>query len=620
MGLLNLKTDLKSLKYGLDRPDLGSSREPFIKKEIPENPPGASSDFLLRQGALTRGIEDGARIGKFLTTPKGLGFITNQNLLAAQNPKIVGNPKNLYNPINTLLQTATNAVGGHLNLLGINGEDNSNRYNDIYKIKYNEEKTNKLLILKNSKIGGGSFTPPPSSPFAGDIGNLAEAVGVFGVQAFNEGFIASVPEIPIPLNKDHGVDVSNPNLLQNYTGGPGAGITGLKTNIRRTEFTIGSQGYSGTPVEDSLKKSKNKVANSKTYFNTNFPSGSISQITYGAGSSNILVISSSIEKSIDLSSQRVSEARTYFNENNPSGSIDQITYGAGSPNILATSASIKESIDISSQRIAEAKTYLNENNPSGSIDQVTYGAVADNKTITLKTAFKKGTNASRISNYDPTISYVATNYSAGSDIPGDRFDKPTTEKLNTTDSNPSEDQLFKFFLNPITPDAPGENYYLYWQAYVDTFSDQVNAEHDSYNYVGRGYPSYKYKGMTRKISLDFTIVSPNPNQTEAIYRKLNGLQALLAPYYSQAGYLRGNFFKLTFGDYLVGVPGIIDGFTLSPIFDAGFDIGRGEDSSGYQLPKAIKVSGFSFTPIADNNNDVYSYNSRFINQFTNEPI
>jgi len=524
MGLLNLKTDLKSLKYGLDRPDLGSSREPFIKKEIPENPPGASPDFLLRQGALIRGIEDGARIGKFLTTPKGLGFITNQNLLAAQNPKIIGNPKNLYNPLNTLLQTATNAVGGHLNLLGISGEDNSNRYNDIYKIKYNEEKTNKLLILKNSKIGGGSFTPPPSSPFAGDIGNLTGAFDILGAQAFNEGFIASIPEIPIPLNRDHGVDVSNPNLLQNYTGGPGAGITGLKTNIRRTEFTVGSQGYSGTSIEDSRNRSKEKIANSRTYFNQNNPSGSISNVTYGAGS-----------KDKDTS-------------------------------------------------------------------------------VTLKTAFRKGTYASSISNYEPEIKYVTSSYRAGSDVSVDTFNKANTKALNKanfTEEAP-DTQLFKFYLAAISADNPSTPRYVYWQAYIDSFSDQINSEHDTYTYVGRGYPSYKYKGFTRSISMDFTIMSPDPDQTLQIYNKLNNFLAYLTPSYSIDGYLRGNFFKLTFGDYLVNTPGIINSFTLSPIFEAGFDIGVGDYTSGKQLPKAIKVSGFQFTPIADNQNNVINANSTLI--------
>ena len=81
----------------------------------------------------------------------------------------------------------------------------------------------------------------------------------------------------------------------------------------------------------------------------------------------------------------------------------------------------------------------------------------------------------------------------------------------------------------------------------------------------------------------------------------------MAPNYSDEGYLRGSFVKLTFGDYLHNTPCILEGFSLNPIFDAGFDI-----TEGKQLPKAIKVSGFSFIPIADNNNQLISNKSTFI--------
>ena len=126
-------------------------------------------------------------------------------------------------------------------------------------------------------------------------------------------------------------------------------------------------------------------------------------------------------------------------------------------------------------------------------------------------------------------------------------------------------------------------------------------------YVGRGYPLYKYKGFKRSIGLDFTIVAPTPTQILPIYQKLNSLIQNMAPNYSGAGYLRGNFVKLTVGDYLNNVPGIVTGFSLNPIFEAGFEL-----SSGRQLPKAIKVSGFNFTPITDNDNGLIKSDSNFI--------
>ena len=64
MPLIDLKTNLKSLSYGLDRPDSGNSREPLIVKDIPDEVNDATPDFILRQGAIQRGITDALRIGK----------------------------------------------------------------------------------------------------------------------------------------------------------------------------------------------------------------------------------------------------------------------------------------------------------------------------------------------------------------------------------------------------------------------------------------------------------------------------------------------------------------------------------------------------------------------------
>ena len=108
--------------------------------------------------------------------------------------------------------------------------------------------------------------------------------------------------------------------------------------------------------------------------------------------------------------------------------------------------------------------------------------------------------------------------------------------------------------------------------------------------------------------------------------RINKLIQNLAPNYSSTGYIRGNFVKLTFGDYLVNVPGIINGFSINPIFDAGFDIGGTKEeiteniTSGYQLPKAIKISGFGFTPIASNGNRLVSSDSKFIGGEIDNPF
>jgi hypothetical protein len=99
-----------------------------------------------------------------------------------------------------------------------------------------------------------------------------------------------------------------------------------------------------------------------------------------------------------------------------------------------------------------------------------------------------------------------------------------------------------------------------------------------------------------------------------IYQKLNYLVGTTAPSYSGAGLMRGNFVKMTVGDYLSDVPGIIQSINLKPSFEAGWDLNRKEDGIPFkpedndpeaeegqfvgQLPRMIEVD-LSFIPIHD---------------------
>ena len=164
MSLLDLKTDLKSLKYGKDRPGGGDSGQPYQKVDINTVDSGFNrfrmtkfDDGLVRGGvvgAANASIVDTFRIGKFLTDfPKGPLFIAKQIGLQMSNPVLetnklktdsptkgggllrnVGNfvlntankivnavgPTRIYNlGINTLAQVPVGAFGIHFNRHGL---------------------------------------------------------------------------------------------------------------------------------------------------------------------------------------------------------------------------------------------------------------------------------------------------------------------------------------------------------------------------------------------------------------------------------------------------------------------------------------------------------------------
>ena len=150
MGLVDLKTDLTSLRFGGDRPGGGSSRQPFIKgKSLDKRIANDGIETLARTGGpdmFIRGgfqvassvADDLLRLGKYFTTVKGGLFVAQQNLLSATGVRIYGgyplsvtgpnsNRLNdgIYTPLSTLAAATGTAFGAHPNKQGIDFTGNS---------------------------------------------------------------------------------------------------------------------------------------------------------------------------------------------------------------------------------------------------------------------------------------------------------------------------------------------------------------------------------------------------------------------------------------------------------------------------------------------------------------
>ena len=95
MPLVNLQTDLKSLRYGNDRRDGASSGQPYIQKPIPTrdiNSGLGDEDFLLRGGSLAPSAvaNDVSRITKMmfdLKSPNGILFSVKQECIIENSCK-----------------------------------------------------------------------------------------------------------------------------------------------------------------------------------------------------------------------------------------------------------------------------------------------------------------------------------------------------------------------------------------------------------------------------------------------------------------------------------------------------------------------------------------------------
>lgn len=297
MALTDLKTDLKSLRYGKDRVGGGSSNQPYIKSL----PPNAISkldktggvDFLLRGGTLTPThiLNDVSRISQMfgdLKSPNGLLFTTKQNLLSlsstnftsgynipskrpnkpdlsgfarivnpildfiSDNVGFVGNGKsftknNVYTPLNTIAQVAVNPLGGHLYKQGLNPTEGPLKYMDWVKEDPNNPKS-RLIKLTDGKL----LTHETSLyTYIGGPGSV-NGIGTTTIRRYEDTNIDQGHELLALLVQDHPDVVS----IKNYN-------SKIQDFRKRTNPKVISPDYTKSNIEERVnlgypgKKGKN---------------------------------------------------------------------------------------------------------------------------------------------------------------------------------------------------------------------------------------------------------------------------------------------------------------------------------------------------------------------------
>jgi len=232
MGLINLKTDLKSLRYSKDTLGGGTSNQPYIKAKIPDgfnNLQNANNDFILRGGILAArdSAVDVVRLGKmFIDTksPNGILFVAKQQLLSriAVRTQTSGRTLNegVYSPLNTLAEAGVVAFGGHLVKQGINPFSSTGAYsnnNNLYEVRMknynNAGNVDESGLLLNRLV----------SLYASKIYNVPVGIG------------------PTTANS---IAPLSANILS-YPGGPNAPLGIGKTNIRFADQRTGINNANG---------------------------------------------------------------------------------------------------------------------------------------------------------------------------------------------------------------------------------------------------------------------------------------------------------------------------------------------------------------------------------------
>ena len=558
MGLLNLKTDLKSLRYGRDRIGGGNSIEPFITKSVDSTPGDTGGpDFLLRANTLQHTADDLSRMSKFLTSPKGLQFATKQNVLSRTSVKIQSSSDNSYNPINdgvylptsTLAQLAVGSAGSHLLKQGLNPFRNTSQSGantgvglidnilnaelpleqPIYVKRVNKDQSaseNRLVNLVNAKIG------IPRTSSNNSVDTFLDSLTGGGVKGFGAGLLNNL--FGKGSNSGLGINDNQQEILR-YNGGPGSILGVGQTTIRRATNT---QDY-------NLPNAKDR---SKNYFLLNYSAitGKLTDVNIGS-------------------------ART----------LPDFREGA-----------LIENQEASKTQKAILSTSLNYENQN------------------FETRVNIGTPGRKNKN--------TTNYNLGAGT-RDKQSMTPLDQLNALPIYSStgvinseyngvkniKNDFVKFRIGILDNNANnGVKTYIHFRAFIDSFSDNYSAQWSEEKFMGRAENFYRYGGFGRSISMGWTLAAQSLPELIPMYQKLNYLASTLAPDYSDFGYMQGNIAYLTMGGYCFEQPGVITGLNLSYPQESPWEIdlssAEGAGNGGKntkELPHIITVSGFEFKPI-----------------------
>ena len=563
--LVNLKTNLKSLRFGGDRPASGTSNQPYIVKDIPEGtgylrdgmPLQSGPDFILRDGFLApvKAIEDVSRLAQMfvdIKSPRGLFFTLKQNLLSRTNVKTeasygagyLGGIMNqgAYLPIGTLLDAGLGWAGAHLNKFGLNpvgslgGPAGANR---------------------NARGGAGALNPysvvvtSNQDTFENRLVNLEMFVSN-GLASRKEPFdIGALIGARFNVNPEATKENRDTPILYSYGGGPGSILGVGQTNI-----------FKERPTFNAIRNYQNLSLTSPRYSGVQ-PNG-VSPLLHGDNFQN-------------------------YSDNAVIGS-EQFLYPKSFSNFVIKQN--PESFDdntkeVVSRIIHKSPDYQKQNKAL----RTNLGDPGQHATYAVD-----GVNPSR-----NVFNYSVPAYEM------EALDKITALRIyeapNVDTSLPVND-LCKFRI-AVIKNGPSEGrnaHYVHFRAYISGFTDSYGATWNDVQYVGRGNAFKNYGGFTRDIGMNFTVFAASKAELIPMFTKLNFLASSLAPDYNEAGFMRGNMVRMTVGGYLHEVPGVLTSLSYTIPDDTTWEIGidtEGEtDPSVKELPHRIDVT-LAFIPVQD---------------------
>jgi len=631
MGLINLRTNLKDLKFGNDESGGGSSKQPFIQTRIPAtdeplqtSPSLTGNNIAQGLGSIALSAGTGAAIGSIIG-PAG----TIAGAIAGTGIGLAGAISTQDFSLGLRIPTAGTGgpdflLRGGLLLPNIIANDTvrltkyfastegilfSVKQNLLSRLAVKTQTSPKLLndgiytpISTLSQVVGNAFglhvNKQGLNPFT-DTGAYSTNERLYGVkvtpgqiQADNRlvnlwgAKIALDPNKLFPESKFLKDNISDDRLtLLSYGGGPDSFLGIGKTNIRLASNPIIKVNPQGDIFNDQV--------NYLTWGYKTF-AGSLETTGGEVGESAVfeqMIVNGLTNGPINLADVNVSTL--VYDLSNPRSvkSYTPSLYQQDFRKYLRSIIQASARGEVSTTLMSQGPSYEPENN----------------QTLEQRVSLGDPGNASRKNLWSYVNGYKSdgTSYGAASPNSYDRINALPIYRSTSTNKPSKYDDLVNFRIGVIDNAKPSTIDYIHFRAFLDQISDNYSSNWDPTKYIGRGENFYTYNGFDRKVSLGWTVAAQSKVELIPMYEKLNYLASLCAPDYSSYGYMGGNIVTLTIGGYFYEQPGIITGFNYEMNGDndtweiaiGDDEFSPGKDRTVRQLPHIIRVTGFNFTPI-----------------------
>lgn len=555
MALRNLRSDLTQLRFSKDTPGGGYSGQPYIKISSPEYSTAIdriatesarfSQDFPVRGGLYSvRAVaEDAIRIRKFLTDfPKGPNFTFKQVGLQKSNP---------------LIQTGRN--GGRINTRTYNL--NANLQTQILSSNTG---------IHYPRAGATPFTLTEEDNLYLSIVGKGETEDNRLVNLFKSKI--SKEETSFGAINNLGISLDD-HLLFEYTGGPNSFYGDGETVIFR------ATDHQNAPIDTSRVK-ENIIKLSEP----------LTPNVLGHSKFSLEFLNPNISEDEEKRLQGI-----YTEEGEVIDQVSDVFREKNSFKRFASSMNYDKIIALEQYNIGETVTDFRSE-----VEEPSFSRNYQDPLINIKSRVGIGSPGARPRSSRNNINTV---FPDGQDkvnlipIVYKNYSEAPEEEVDSRD-------LIKFNFETIDNNNPDYTTRTHFRAFLKSLGDSHNADWASFKYAGRGEDMFVYQGFGRTVSFSFMMAAQSKQEMKPLYQKLNYLTSTITPDYSpDNGFMRGNITRLTIGEYLYRVPGVLVSLNYNVEENFPWEIKMDQPENGFdkdqmELPQVLMIT-CEFKPILD---------------------